>query len=371
MPKKIKTFDIALYLIPLIFVTTSVSMIYSLVFGSDEIVVATRQLIYALIGVFVMIAIGFVDYRFFRGTSWVFYLCSIILLIAVELFGKTVNGARNWLYLGFFQIQPSEVAKVFMVVYLSAFFSRRIKKIKWFDILLSIIILALPLVLILREPDLGTAIVICFVYFVILLASRPTRWQIATFACLIILISSTFFLSAFRIGPFEDILKDYQRNRILTFIFPNSDPYGSGYNVRQAQISAGAGELWGRGLGRGSQSQLRFLPEPHTDFIFAGLAESLGFLGSSVFLLLYLSLISKLISLARFARDNFGVLLSLGSAGMLFFQVAINVGMNLGIAPVTGIPLPLLSAGGTSLIMTLFLIGLVQSVFIRHNKLTF
>jgi len=178
-------------------------------------------------------------------------------------------------------------------------------------------------------------------------------------------------LSSLKVYPFGGLLQDYQRNRILSFIDPNLDPYGRGYNVRQAQITAGSGGVFGKGLGHGSQSQLQFLPKPHTDFIFSGVAESFGFLGTMVFLLLYLYLIVRIINIGNLAKDNFGMLVCFAGAGMFLFQVLVNVGMNLGLAPVTGIPLPFASYGGSALIAYLFLIGLIESVYVRHKKISF
>ena len=166
-------------------------------------------------------------------------------------------------------------------------------------------------------------------------------------------------------------MQDYQRNRILTFVDPNLDPYGKGYNVKQAQITVGSGGILGKGVGRGSQSQLRFLPKPQTDFIFSGIAESFGFIGSVVLIGLYTYLIMRIVAIGNLARDNFGMLICFGVAAMFLFQVLVNVGMNLGLAPVTGIPLPFSSYGGSSLVAYLFLIGLVQSIFIRHKKISF
>lgn len=371
MSNKIRTFDIVLFILPVIFIVTSVAVIYSLVLGTIQYDSVLKQVIAAIIGLVLMIVTGFIDYRLLRGTSWIFYLIAIALLVVVDLFGKTVNGAANWLDLGFFNLQPSELAKAFVIFYLAAFFSSKIGKVQWKDILVSGIALLIPLGLILKEPDLGTALVIVCIYLVILFVSRPAKQQTIIILSAIFLASALFFLAAFNVKPFGKLLHEYQRKRIMVFIHPDLDPIKWGYNVRQAQISVGSGGVFGKGLGNGTQSQLQFLPEPTTDFIFAGISESFGFVGSATILVLYFYLISKIISIAHQSQDNFGLLTACGVAAMFSFQVLVNVGMNIGLAPVTGIPLPLLSYGGSSMIASLLLIGVVQSIFIRHKKISF
>lgn len=371
MAIKIKTYDIVLLIIPLLLLAVGIAVIYSLIFGTGESNLVVKQGISAIIGIAVMIPISFFDYRFFRGTSWIFYFITLLLLVYVDFFGVAAGGAMRWIDLGFFQLQPSEIAKVFLILSLSSFFCSKIGKLKWRDILLSVFIMIPPLLLILKEPDLGTALVTIFIYVVLLFVSRPSRAQSLIISSVIILLGVSMVLAALNVKPFSFFLHDYQRNRILTFIDPNLDPYGKGYNVRQAQITIGSGGIMGKGLGRGSQSQLQFLPKAHTDFIFAGIAESFGFLGTAVFLGLFAYLIVEIINVAHVARDNFGILVAYGTASMLLFQILINVGMNLGLAPVTGIPLPFASSGGSALIAYLFMLGIVQSVFVRHKKISF
>lgn len=371
MSQKVKTIDLTLFIIPIILVIVSISVIYSLVYNTQDINLVLKQSISSVIGIILMFSIFLIDYRFFRGINWILYLITILLLIYVDFFGVAAGGAMRWINLGFFQLQPSELAKVFLIIVLSSFFSTRIGKIRFVDILFSAFIVLVPLVLILKEPDLGTAIVVSFVYLVIFLLSRPKRWQSLTTFFLVVVFTAMMFLSAFSIKPFDKLMHDYQRNRILTFIDPDLDPYGKGYNVRQAQITVGSGGIFGKGLGRGSQSQLQFLPKPHTDFIFAGIAESFGFIGTSLFLLLIVFLTIKIINVAFVAQDNFGMLIAFGTAAMIMFQVIVNIGMNLGIVPVTGIPLPFSSYGGSALLAYFFLIGLVCSIFARHKKITF
>ncbi len=369
--KKIKTFDIILLLIPVILIVTGISVIYSLLIVGGNSTLTVHQIINAGIGIALMFVVSFFDYRFFRGTNWIFYLISIILLIIVIFIGKTTNGATNWLDLKVFQLQPSEVAKIFLIITLAAFFTDKIGKLKWSDIFWSFLIVLIPLALVLKEPDLGTALVICFIYFTILIISKPTKIQLVTIFSGIILVVVFAGLAVFNVKPFGKFLHDYQRSRILVFINPSLDPLGRGYNVKQAQITIGSGGIFGKGLGKGTQSQLQFLPEAHTDFIFAGTAESFGFIGASVILALFAFLIIRLIDIANLSRDNFGTLIAFGVAAMFLIQILINVGMDVGLMPVTGIPLPFLSYGGTSLIVSFFSVGLAESIFIRHKKITF
>ncbi len=371
MPKKIKTFELSLLIAPILLLLIGISVIYSLLAVGGNNNIFTRQLINAFIGIIFLAVASLIDYRFFRGTSWIFYTFSILLLVAVDFFGKTTNGAQNWLDLKVFQLQPSEISKVFLICALATFFCEKIGKLQWKDIFISLLLLGVPLVLIMKEPDLGSGLVICFIYIIMLFVSRPSKIQTAVIASVIGIIFAVGTLSVMNIKPFGSLLHDYQRSRILVFINPELDPFGRGYNVKQAQITIGSGGAFGKGLGKGTQSQLQFLPEAQTDFIFAGIAESFGFIGSFVVLLLFSFLLSKLIDVANLSRDNFGMLVAFGIAAMFFFHVLINVGMNIGLMPVTGIPLPFLSAGGTSLIVSLFSIGIAESIFIRHKKITF
>lgn len=371
MPFKIKTFDLSLIIIPIIFLLISVSVIYSLVLGTSNDGLATKQAIIGVIGLGLLFLFSFLDYRFLKGTAWIFYLFSVVLLVLVIFIGKTTNGAENWIDLKVFQLQPSEVAKFFLIVTFAAIFSGKIGKIRWRDIVWSMFLLIVPLGLIIKEPDIGTALIIIFIYFTMLIMAKPSKSQLAVIFSIIgvLIIAST--LAYKNVKPFGGMLADYQRQRIAVFLNPSLDPYGRGYNVKQAQITVGSGGIIGKGLGKGSQSQLQFLPEPHTDFIFAGIVESFGFLGSLVLLAMYCYFLVRLVEIGNLARDNFGMLMVYGIAAMFLLQVVENVGMNLGLLPVTGIPLPLLSYGGTSLLISLFSIGVVQSIIIRHKKINF
>lgn len=368
MLKKLKFIDIVLVLIPLILTVLSVALIYSLVFTSDDKILAFRQIVFAVIGFAAMVGFMLVDYRTLRSLWWVFYLVSVILLIIVDLFGQVSGGAMRWINLGFFQLQPSEIAKMALIIALAAYFSARVGKLRIKDYIWSLILFAIPFLLILKEPDLGTGMIVALIYFVLMFYAKPNKLQFITLTMLILLFVSTFILATFNIGPFGRLIQPYQRNRIETFLNPGKDLYGQGYNVRQAQITLGSGGLLGRGLGQGSQSQLKFLPKPHTDFIFAGVGEALGFIGSTLVILLFGLFIYRILTIASFSEDNFGMLVAAGTASMFLFQVTINIGMNLGLTPVTGIPLPFLSSGGTSMVISYAMLGIIQSIYLRYRQ---
>lgn len=368
MFKKVKLIDLLLILVPLILVALSVALIYSLVFSSDDKVLALRQIVFVIIGLAAMFSFTLIDYRSLRSLWWVFYLVSVILLVIVDLFGQVSGGAMRWINLGFFQLQPSEVAKMALIITLAAFFSGKVNKLSLKDYFWSAILFVIPFLLIIKEPDLGTAMVVAFIYFILILYTRPSKIQFATITLLSFLFISVFVLAVFNISSFGKLIQPYQRERIETFLNPGKDPYGQGYNVRQAQITIGSGGLLGRGLGQGSQSQLKFLPKPHTDFIFAGVGEALGFVGSSLVILLFCLFIYRILSIASYSQDNFGMLVAAGTAAMFLFQIVINTGMNLGLAPVTGIPLPFLSSGGTSMVISFAMLGIVQSVYIKYRQ---
>jgi rod shape determining protein RodA len=368
MITKIKNFDLGLLVGPVILCAIGIAVIFSLVYAGGDATVAYKQGIFAILGLIIMFVVAFIDYRSFRNLWWLFYFITLLLLVVVDAIGKTALGATRWINLGFFQLQPSELAKISMIFVFSSFFYKRIGNLSLKYYIWSIILIVPPLVLILKEPDLGTALVVVFIYAVTLVISRPSIKQYVYIGAVLILLSSAFVLSVKNIAPFGKLLKNYQRNRIMTFVNPQNDPLSTGYNVKQAEISIGSGGLFGQGLGRGSQSQLKFLPEAHTDFIFAGTGEALGFTGSVLIVAIFLFLIIRMFSISSYAKDSYGLLLASGVGAMMLFQTVINIGMNLGLAPVTGIPLPFMSYGGTSLVICLTSVGLIQSIYQKERN---
>lgn len=318
----------------------------------------TRQIVYAMIGLLLMVVAARNDYKILKSYSGALYVIMIVLLLAVEFLGVTRLGATRWISIGPFQFQPSEVSKLILIIVLAKFYSQNYDFSNQFRVLVKSLAYSLPAIfLVLVQPDLGTAIVLGSIWFVMTLATRvDKKYMIGLILILLVTMPLTY--------PF---LKDYQKQRVSTFLQPTADPSGTGYNVKQAIIAVGSGGVSGQGLGGGAQSQGNFLPSSPTDFIFAVLAEKLGFVGALVAILLFVTVIIRMIIDASMAQDRFGSLLCVGIATMFVVHVFVNIGMNLGIMPVTGIPLPFISAGGTSLMVSLFAVGIVESVYSRRR----
>ena len=319
---------------------------------------ASRQFLYAGIGLLAGIVVARIDYRVFKSYAVVLYVLMVVSLAAVDFIGFSALGAQRWISIGFFQFQPSEFAKLVLILVLAAYYSNvysRSHQIRYF--IYSIIILAVPMMLVVIQPDLGTGLVLFVIWLSMTLASRvKKRYLVAGAAA-----------GAVSLPIVYSLLAPYQQNRIDVLLNPQADKLGTGYNVTQAIIAVGSGGWTGRGLSSGSQSQLNFLPSQHTDFIFAVLAEKLGFLGAALAIILYGILIIRIYILSTESMDRFGSFICIGTASMLLFHVLINIGMNMGIMPVTGIPLPLISAGGTSMLTNFLILGVVLSVA-RHRE---
>src|SRR3989344_3766067 len=355
-------FDLYIFASSVLLLALGLLMIYSTTLGSPTNLLG-RQLIFAAAGFVAMFAMAFFDYRKFKNTTALLYVAIVASLVLVWFFGSSVQGSTRWIDLGFFRLQPSEFAKLGIVIVMAKFLDQAGEKIKSFQyVLLSGVYVGIPAVLILIQPDLGTSLVLFLTWLGMLFFSKINRRHIA------VLLVGGLVLSVF---SWFYVLRDYQKNRIYTFVDPASDPQGRGYNVIQSIIAVGSGSLTGRGVGRGLQSQLKFLPERQTDFIFASTAEEMGLLGSLFILSMFGIILSRLIRAARLARDNFGMYLALGVFFMLLSQMVINIGMNMGLVPATGIPLPLLSYGGRSLLTTMLSLGLVQSVVARQRAVKF
>lgn len=313
-----------------------------------------KQSIFALLGIAIMVFTSFLDYRHIEKQSTILYFITIAILSSVLLFGTTVRGTAGWLSFGAFQVQPVEVAKVVLIIFLASFISKKKSELgEWTRVIASLILTAVLIFLVLRQPDLGSSLVLAAIWGGMMLASGLRAKHLITLFLLgIVLASGSWFA-----------LAEYQKERINTFIHPESDPRGSGYNVLQAIVAVGSGGISGKGIGHGSQSQLNFLPEKHTDFIFAVIAEELGLTGALFVICLYLVLLYRIKRIGDTASDNFGYLVAVGVLVMFFAHIVINIGMNIGLLPVTGLPAPLLSYGGSSLFSMLFSLGLLLSVY--------
>jgi rod shape determining protein RodA len=318
-----------------------------------------RQAIFGLLGIVVMFFVSTIDYRHIGRFSTSLYFLALGALLLVVLFGRTVRGTSGWIEFGTFQFQPVEGAKIALIIFLASFIAKKGSELgEWVRIIASFILSAALVFLVLKQPDLGSALVLSFVWVGMILVSGIRFKHIAALVVFgALVVSSGWFL-----------LEDYQRSRIEAFIDPESDPRGSGYNVLQSMIAVGSGGMFGKGLGYGSQSQLNFLPEKHTDFLVAVIAEELGLFGVGVVLFAYGLLLYRIRRIAGYARDNTGYLICIGASAYFFFQILVNVGMNLGALPVTGLPAPFLSYGGSSLLASFIVVGLVLSVHHRRRR---
>lgn len=351
-------FDWILFLGVLALVVFGFVAIYSLSLSRESEFFWTlqKQMLAAALGFSVCLGLVYANYKFLRGFVPMIYLGMNMLLLAVLLFGKTIRGTRGWFFLGPVNFQPVELAKIGLIIVLARYFAAHTREpAGWKTVFESGILVGIPAGLTLLQPDLGSALVLLGIWALSLLVVRVRRHVFVTSAIAVLVgVIAGWFLMA-----------PYQKDRILTFIDPARDAKGSGYNVIQARIAIGSGGLFGRGIGYGSQSQLRFLPESQTDFIFSVLGEELGFLGVVFVFGCFGLVFYRLVRAARTASDDFGALLVVGYLAFLVIQFTVNVGMNIGLLPVTGIPLPFVSYGSSALLLTLSGFGIALSVAAR------
>jgi rod shape determining protein RodA len=322
-----------------------------------------KQLVYIGIGVLVMAAFASVDYH--RWQRWAFglYIANFLLLGLVMVGGRSALGAQRWINLGPLQFQPSEPAKLVLAICIAALIARR-PAIGWRDMGAAIVVVGVPALLILKQPDLGTTLVIFAILSAELFFGVAKTWYFLVYAVVVAAVGW------FVVGT-KYVLKPFQRNRLLVFLHPNADPQGAGWNLNQSKIAVGSGEMFGKGLYHGTQTQLNFVPEHSRDFIFTVVGEEFGYLGSLVLIGLYAVLLFGAIRAMLAARDRFGLLLAVGLVAMLAFHVTINIGMTVGIMPITGIPLPFVSYGGTAILTDFAAIGLLLNIYLQRDKLVF
>jgi rod shape determining protein RodA len=313
-----------------------------------------KQLLFVGIGLLAFFFLSQVNYRLWQTMSKLIYAFFALVLLGVLVFGTTIRGTTGWIQFGGFGVQPVEFAKISVIIFLAHYFNRYGREFfLWRHVIVSGISVMFIVGLVLLQPDLGSSMVMVATWILMLLIVGVRKSHL-------MVLFSIFVISSL-IGWFF-VFKPYQKDRIMTFINPQSNPLNEGYNVRQSVIAIGSGQIWGRGFALGSQSQLHFLPEPETDFIFAVLAEEFGFIGVSLLIAAYGLILYRLIRLANRTRDNYVAYFCLGLAAMLLVQLFINIGMNMGIAPVTGIPLPFISAGGSSMIALLIALGMINNM---------
>ena len=354
----LKKLDWILIIVAILLVGIGLLSIYSSSLGKGDFLNFKKQLIFFGIGIFLMLLISFFDWRTLREDPHfilVLYFLCLFLLVGLFFFAPEIRGTKSWYKLGPVSFDPIEFTKIVLIILLAKYFStRHIEMYRITHILISGLYIFIPSLLVLRQPDLGSVLILIFLWLGVLILSGI---KISHFLILVLVFLLIFIFS------WKTLLKDYQKERILSFIWPQiSDPLKIGWNQRQAKIAIGSGGIFGQGIGKGSQTQLGFLPEPQTDFIFAAIAEETGLIGVSILLFLFSILIWRIFKIAIFSRSNFAYLFASGLSLLFIIQIFVNIGMNIGILPIIGIPLPLVSYGGSSLIAIFLALGILQSI---------
>ncbi len=356
---------------PLVFLLAAVAsagflMLYSVAGGNID-TWARPQMERFAVGMALMIGLGFVPIWFWRGISVGAYIVCVLLLVAVDIIGHVGMGAQRWLDLGPIKLQPSELMKIALVLLLAAYYDwldlNKVSRPLW--VLIPVVLILVPTALVLQQPDLGTSLLLLMGGAIVMFAAGVSLWYFA--AVLGAGVGLVWTVLESRGQPWQ-LLHDYQFRRIDTFLDPSQDPLGAGYNITQAQIALGSGGWSGRGFMQGTQSRLNFLPEKQTDFIFTTLAEEFGFVGAGTLLALYALIIGFCLYSALTNRDRFASLLTIGIAGTFFLFFSINMGMVMGLLPVVGVPLPLVSYGGTAMMILLMAFGMVQSAHVHRPR---
>ncbi len=357
----LKNFDWIILAAILLLVSFGLVEIYSVALGQGGLNLLNfkKQLGFAGLGFLLLFIFTFLDSYFLKSLSRYFYWLAAFLLITLLIFGRVIRGHQGWFSVGGFNLQPVEFVKIILVLFLANFFANLATKVKTTrHFFLSALAAGGLIVFVLLQPDLGSALILGAIWLIMSLAAGFNKkyFIVVVAAFLIISTFSWFFL-----------LRDYQKERIFTFLNPTANSLESGYNISQAMIAVGSGGLTGQGVGFGSQSQLKFLPEAHTDFIFSVIAEELGFLGVILVLGFYGIFFWRCFTVLRRINNDFGIYFLIGATGLIFIQMFINIGMNMGIMPVVGLPLPFISYGGSSLLSLLILVGMIENIIIKSK----
>ncbi|OUR79725.1 rod shape-determining protein RodA [Alphaproteobacteria bacterium 46_93_T64] len=360
IPLSRKIWDLNWGLVLLICATASVGflMLYSAAEGNLE-PWASRQMIRFAAGLCIMFVVALTDIRIWLRLSYPFYAIALLMLGAVEVMGVIGMGARRWVEIGPIQVQPSEIMKITLVMAIARYFHdislEDVRRLRW--LIPPLILVALPAALVLRQPDLGTTLLLVAGAGIVFFVAGVQWWKFA-------LVIGTAIPSGFFAYQF---LHEYQKKRILIFLNPESDPLGAGYHIMQSKIALGSGGVFGKGFVQGTQSHLNYLPEMRTDFIFSMLAEEFGMIGGLILFALYILLLAYGYAIAFRSQNHFGRLLALGLTGVFFLYIFINIAMVMGLVPVVGVPLPLISYGGTSMLTLLISFGLIMSVYVHRD----
>jgi len=358
-----KNFDFTLLVVTFAIVTFGCFMIYSASRGAAGYV--QRQIIFAVAGTVLAAIVASIDHTIYARHAGKLYVCTIIMLLAVLKLAREIHGAKSWINFGWFSFQPSEFAKIFLLICLAVFLVSRQETIRSFGLFAkSLIYLVVPLLLILKQPDLGTSMVIVCIWLVMVFVMGTDLKNIGLFV-------AGFTVLALIAWNVPGIMKPYQKDRMITLINPGTDPRGSGYHVNQSRIAIGSGRMFGKGYLKGTQSELNFIPEQHTDFIFTAVGEETGFVGSVTVLMLYFLLLWRAMTIMAAAEDSTGRAIAAGIVGMFGFHIIENIGMTLGITPVTGVPLSMFSYGGSALMANMMAIGLLEGISMRRHKISF
>ena len=358
-------FDYVLLVTALLLTAYGVAMVYSATLADspkDSPFFSTfpgHQAVFAVLGLALLIVFTAIDTKVIQAAGYPIYVVNLLLLVAVAAIGAQSHGAQRWIDVGFFRFQPSELAKLLIILTLAKFFADNRERLHLFRyVLLSLAIVGLPVALVYVQPDFGTSMVLIAIWL-----------GMAVMAGVRLVHLGLLGMGVALAGPLLwQFMKDYQRTRLLIFMNPESDPSGEGYNMIQSRISVGSGGWLGQGFAQGTQSQLDFLKVQHTDFIFAVLGEELGFVGAMALFLLFIILLFRIVRSASVQKEVFGRTFAAGVASMLLFQIFINVGMTVGLMPVTGIPLPFISYGSSNLLTTLIAFGVLQSLLTGSKK---
>ena len=356
-----KKLDWALFSFALLLASFGLTESYSIALGQEttDLLNFKKQILFVFVGLVAFFLVSAVDYDFWKNFGKYFYILSFLSLITVLFFGQTVRGTKGWFDLGLFNLQPVEFAKIILIISLANFFaSHAVKMRSLWQMTISgamTMVLAIPAFM---QPDFGSALLLISIWLIMMIfAGFNKKYFIGIFLVTAIAFAGLWF----------SYFKEYQKERIMTFVKPTANLLSSGYNVNQALIAVGSGGLWGRGVGFGSQSQLKFLPEAQTDFIFAVICEEFGFLGSGLIFFAYLFIFYRCLLAAKKTNNDFGIFVILGASGLIFIEMFINISMNLGIMPVVGISLPFLSYGGSSVVSSFILIGIVENIIIKSK----
>lgn len=360
---RLKFYDLPLLIVSGLLLSGGLAVQYAISLGEGDLSLFWRQAVYSVGALIAFVLLANYNYQRLAKNNRIIYPILIVALIYLLLFGDPIRGSARWIDFGFFQLQPAELAKMIVGIGLARWlYVNRGQINSWRNVALTFIYAALPAGLIFFEPDLGSSVIVMAVWFGQLLLS-PVR-RIFIIVLLAVAVATAVF-------GWEFVLRDYQKQRVEVFLNPDSDPQGQGYNVRQAMIAVGSGQWFGRGLGQGVQSGLKFLPEKHTDFVFAAASEEIGLVGSGSILILFVILLSRLVVVMKRARDDLAMYLVGGVLFLFASQVTINIGMNIGLLPVTGIPLPFFTAGGSSMLVTAIALGVVQNIAKQSRVLRF